>query len=186
MRFDFQLACLVLLAACGGRVDAGDGGVVDAGTDATDAADAPTTFVCSDLGNFGADVSMDRVPSDPPPLAPPASPPVNGVYVLVGYSQYTGPNGAGGSAGTIAETVRLVSQNGSYVIDYAETVNAVATSTHATAMQAGLGVLDVATVCPTTTSFSVEYTTDGTSLTFRYVDPSTGGTIDTRFALTTK
>jgi len=117
-RLAFVAPALLVAVACGGKIDSGN----DAGSDGSpppllDAQPPPPWDggppplldggQCNNVPIVGPTVTFNQVPSAAPPFPSGGSPPFQGVYGLVAFTVYTGPNGGSSPLGTGQVTLQL-------------------------------------------------------------------------------
>lgn len=171
-----SFALLILLAACGGRIDSGLGDAAtdaatkpDSGPEPPPSADAspPPTGDCTNLDLIGDPVPIEQVASDPPPFAATGGGLSFGIYQLTSMKMFTGPNGASGNAGSVDARIRLTSAKNGWNVEAVASTNQEAPQKSAsTATVPANGELDITTYCPSASpTETTPYSFDGVTLT---------------------
>ncbi|HEY1955782.1 MAG TPA: hypothetical protein VGH28_09215 [Polyangiaceae bacterium] len=173
-----SIACLIFVVACGGKI--GPDGPGDAAADGPvllKDASPPTPVVdaslptgeCTDLDVVGQSTTVELVPEEAPPFAATGGSLAEGIYQLTSIIEYTGPNGAGGTGGSIDDRIRITSAKNGWNIESVATTDQQADQrSAATATSAGNGELLVTQYCPDAgPATATLYSFDGATLTLR-------------------
>jgi hypothetical protein len=174
---------LLVMIGCGGKTidQLDDGGTNDGGPkgDAiyvdvpapSDAIALPdSSLACNEIDPGTKTVPVMQVAQDPGPFAGTTASIQPGLYELVSFTLYTGPNGSSGNGGTIAGEVRVnVANSADYIFQAAtQQDNQAPSRSNSDGNTAGPGVLAISQTCPSQgNAMKVAYYADSTSFTIR-------------------
>ncbi len=167
----------VMFTGCGGAVVTTDAGV-DAGADAVlVTVDAGAS--CNTVAQIGSPVDIVEQASDAPTGAAGGTI-QTGIYVLTGFTKFTGVGGASGAGGSLTLTIQITSAHDSpYRLDAVYFDGSNVTRASYSAAVGKDGVLDLFPLCPAPgASMTGTYTATGTQLVLQ-VDSETPPTSET-------
>jgi hypothetical protein len=190
------------VAGCGGRIDSNlDGGGSDASPPPPPPSDAqpppPPPFDggppppwdggdCNNLPLLGQPVSFNQIPTNAPPFPSNGGSILSGVYVLVAFTNFTGPNGSSTPLGVGQVTVQFSGAKDGYDVQSVALIdNQAPQRSGSIAKITGPDQLTFYGYCPTASGGSAAYYWfNGSSLWLR-ADNGTGNVIDEQYSLIT-